>query len=164
MSESKVNDLVARFPVYDVLAFVSYLLGSMGLNGFVRVPFLSAEGSASELYSSRMDRGTKTIATGTNRPYELVPNETEFKGQLFVLLEDTVLNWKLGEPRSLGGQRTLGDKWLDGNKERMDEKTQSEFIGQYVVERFKSISILGGYKSKGFGRIQVGMDEVTSPE
>jgi len=132
-----------------------YFWGSMGLNGFVKVPFLYAEGSGSELYSSRIDRGTKTVMTGTNRPYELVPDGTIFEGQLIVLLEDTVLNWKLGEPRNLGETRTLGDKWLDGNKGKMEEKNQLDFVNKYIIERLKNINILGGYKSKGFGTIQV---------
>jgi CRISPR/Cas system CSM-associated protein Csm3 (group 7 of RAMP superfamily) len=127
----------------------------MGLNGFLKVPFLYADGSASELYSSRIDRGTKTIMTGTNRPYELVPDGSVFEGQLIVLLEDTVLNWKLGEPRNLGETRTLGDKWLDGNKGKMDEINQSDFIKTYIIDRLKTINLLGGYKSKGFGIIQI---------
>jgi CRISPR/Cas system CSM-associated protein Csm3 (group 7 of RAMP superfamily) len=132
---------------------ICYLLGSMGLNGFVKIPFLYAEGSATELYSSRMDRGTKTVATGANRPYELVPDGTVFTGDLVVMLEDTVLEWKLGEPRKLGEARTLGDKWLEGKKGAMDEKAQADFINTYIIERLKSINLLGGYKSKGFGKI-----------
>lgn len=109
---------------------VCYLLGSMGLNGFVKVPFLFAETSTAELYSSRMDRATKTIAHGTNRPYELVPDGTVFEGALTVLLEDTVLGWKLGESRNLGEARTLGDKWLEQEK-----KTQEDFIKAYIIDR-----------------------------
>lgn len=129
---------------------VCYLLGSMGLNGFVKVPFLYADSSASELYSSRIDRATKTIAQGTNRPYELIPDGTIFKGTLSVLLDDSVLNWKLGEPRNLGEARTLGDEWLKTQK-----KTQDEFIKAYIIDRLKAIKVLGGYKSKGFGTVDI---------
>lgn len=129
---------------------VCYLLGSMGLNGFVKVPFLYADTSSSELYSSRIDRATKTIARGTNRPYELVPDGTVFKGTLSVLLEDTILNWKLGEKRNLGEARTLGDKWLE-----VEKKTQDEFVNAYIIERLKAVKILGGYKSKGFGTVEI---------
>lgn len=129
---------------------VCYLLGSMGLNGFVKVPFLFAETSTAELYSSRMDRATKTIAHGTNRPYELVPDGTVFEGTLTVLLEDTVLGWKLGESRNLGEARTLGDKWLEQEK-----KTQEDFIKAYIIDRLTSIKVIGGYKSKGFGAVEI---------
>lgn len=132
---------------------VCYLLGSMGLNGFIKVPFLYADTSASELYSSRIDRATKTIAQGTNRPYELVSDGTVFKGTLTVLLEDTILNWKLGEPRDLGETRTLGDKWVEGKK--LDEKAQEDFIKTHIIERLEAIKVIGGYKSKGFGTVEI---------
>ncbi|MFQ5963848.1 MAG: RAMP superfamily CRISPR-associated protein [Candidatus Scalinduaceae bacterium] len=134
---------------------VCYLLGSMGLNGFVKVPFLYAETSINELYSSRIDRATKTISRGSNRPYELVPDGSVFNGTLTVLLEDTILNWKLGESRNLGEARTLGDKWLEDNKGKVNNKKQEEFISMYILERLKSINVLGGYKSKGFGLVQI---------
>lgn len=132
-----------------------YLLGSMGLNGFVKVPFLYADTSATELYSSRVDRATKTIAHGTNRPYELVPDATVFKGAVNVILEDTVLGWKLGVPRKLGEAKTLGDKWLETEK-----KTQDEFIKTYIIDRLKAIKVLGGYKSKGFGAVNIEVEEI----
>ena len=136
---------------------VCYLLGSMGLNGFVKVPFLYADVSAMELYSSRMDRATKTIAHGTNRPYELVPDNVAFTGILTVLLEDTVLGWQIGKTRNLGEQRTKGDKWLE-----TERKSQDEFISTYVIERLKAIKVLGGYKSKGFGKVEISVSQVRS--
>jgi len=131
---------------------VCYLLGAMGLNGFLRVPFLYAETSTTELYSARIDRATSTVATGTNRPYELVPDGTIFSGVGTILLEDTVLNWKIAEPRKLVGD-TLGDMWLKEGK--LEVKNQEEFIHKFVFDRLKSIRIIGGYKSKGFGAIEV---------
>jgi len=133
---------------------VCYLLGSMGLNGFVKVPFLYANTSATELYSSRIDRATKTVpnikGAGANRPYELVPDGTVFAGTLTVLLEDTVFGWKLGESRNLGEARTLGDKWLE-----LEKKTQEDFIKAYIIDRLTSIKVIGGYKSKGFGAVEI---------
>lgn len=137
---------------------VCYLLGAMGLSGFVRVPFLYADVSVNELYSSRIDRATMTIAKGTNRPYELVPDDTDFKGTMTVLLEDSVVNWKIGEPRDLGEVRTRGDEWLVANKGKVDDKFQEEFIKTYITDRLTAIKIIGGYKSKGFGSIEVSVD------
>ncbi len=129
---------------------VCYLLGSMGLNGFVKVPFLYADTSTSELYSSRIDRATKTVAHGTNRPYELIPDGTIFKSTLTVLLEDTVLGWKIGEKRHLGEARTLGDKWLE-----TERKNQNDFVKIYILDRLTNIRVIGGYKSKGFGTVDI---------
>ncbi len=133
-----------------------YLLGAMGLPGFVKVPFLYAEGGADELYSSRIDRATKTVASGTNRPYELVPDGTIFIGKLTVLMEDTVLGWKLGEPRRLSEERTLGDRWLEINE---GKKETEELIKTYIIDRLQNIKTLGGYKSKGFGLVTISVTE-----
>lgn len=132
-----------------------YILGAMGLNGFVRVPFLFEVSTikTDELYSARMDRATKTVMEGTNRPYELVPKETEFKGEMVVTTEDTLLGWKLGESRPLK-DRTDGDKWLAGNT--ID---QESFIKIYITDRLEAIPILGGYKSKGFGQVKISVQK-----
>lgn len=132
-----------------------YLLGSMGLNGFVKVPFLYAEATAEELYSSRMDRATKTVVRGTNRPYELVPDGIAFTGLMSIVLEDSILGWKLGEPRNLGEARTLGDQWIQDNKGGMNDGKQEEFAKTYILDRFRAVNILGGYKSKGFGKVEI---------
>lgn len=127
-----------------------YLLGAMGLEGFIRVPFLVAEVAHGKLYSSRIDRATRTVAERTNRPYELVPMDTKFKGTLEVLVQDDLLGWRLGSPRSLG-DRTSGDKWLQNGKNLSAE----EIIQTVILDRLQAIRLLGGYKSKGFGRVKI---------
>jgi CRISPR/Cas system CSM-associated protein Csm3 (group 7 of RAMP superfamily) len=129
---------------------VCYLMGTMGLIGFVRVPFLFTDISANELYAARIDRAVKSVVEGTNRPYQLVPNGTKFIGELQIIIEDTVLGWKLGEPRPLLKNETKGDKWLEGIT-----LTQDQIIEDYILDRLKAINLLGGYKSKGFGQIKI---------
>ncbi|MBC7265286.1 MAG: hypothetical protein H5T64_13165 [Chloroflexi bacterium] len=124
-----------------------YLLGAQGLVGFVRVPFLVSDVTPEELYSARIDRSTSTVARGTNRPYQLVPTGAIFKGTFYVTLEDTVLGWRLGEPRPLDGE---GDAWLKTNA-----PSQEQLIKEFITDRLASIYLLGGYKSKGFGRVQI---------
>ena len=126
-----------------------YLLGAMGLNGFVRVPFLYAEISPEELYSARIDRMRNTVVEGTNRPYQLIPANTKFTGNLVIISEDPVTGWKVGKPRPLN-DKTLGDKWLEGGSLQAEE-----LINTYIIKRLENIRILGGYKSKGFGQIKV---------
>ena len=131
-----------------------YLLGAMTLPGFVRVPFLLAEGGSNELFSLRLDRATRAVPQvgrgGPTRTYELVPQGTIFTGILYVSLEDSVSGWRLGEPRPLGEQRTKGDKWLEGQT-----SNQEDFLKEFVLDRLLAITTIGGYKSKGFGRIEV---------
>lgn len=131
---------------------VCYLFGAQGLNGFVRVPFLFADVATSELYSARIDRASKTVATGTNRPYEIVPAETKFVGELSVLMEDSVLGWRIGLPRPLK-DRSLGDKWLAEKHYQPDE-----FLKEFIHERLVSINVLGGYKSKGCGKVELSVE------
>jgi len=126
-----------------------YFLGAMGLPGFVRVPFLYAELPPEELYSARIDRARNTVVEGTNRPYQLIPANTKFTGELVVMLEDPVTGWKIGESRPLN-DKTLGDKWLEGGNLQAEE-----LIDIYIIKRLENIKILGGYKSKGFGAIRI---------
>ncbi len=131
-----------------------YLLGGMTLPGFVRVPFLSAEGGSNELSGIRLDRATKTVPQvgrgGPFRSYELVPQGMSFTGMLYITVEDTVSGWRLGQPRRLGEPRSAGDKWLEGQNYNPDE-----FLKEFVLERLEAIKVIGGYRSKGFGRIEI---------
>lgn len=130
-----------------------YLLGAQGLVGFVRVPFLilKSDQASAALYSGRIDRATGTISQGTNRPYELVPAGTAFGGTLTVLLSDDLRGWKLGQPRWLEGDRQgTPDPWLESG-----EWNAERIIEELIVQRLKAIQGLGGYRSKGFGQVQV---------
>ena len=132
---------------------VCYLLGANGLNGFVRVPFLSSKITADELYSASIDRATGTVKHGTNRPYQILPDGTVFTGTLVVTLENSILDWSLGESRPLK-DHTEGDVWLEhGNW------TQEKMLKELVVDRIENISLLGGFKSKGCGVVEIKIKE-----
>jgi CRISPR/Cas system CSM-associated protein Csm3 (group 7 of RAMP superfamily) len=133
-----------------------YLLGAMGMPGFVRVPFLYSDAAADDLYSASLDRATGSVRRGTNFPYELVPEGATFTGRLAVLTEDTLLGWRLGEAREFANGRTQ-DAWL-----RKSSLASDELIRDYVVARLASIGLLGGYKSKGFGDVTVEVREAAS--
>jgi|Deesub1362A_J573_1020465.scaffolds.fasta_scaffold01072_7 CRISPR/Cas system CSM-associated protein Csm3 (group 7 of RAMP superfamily) len=134
---------------------VCYMLGAQGLVGFVRVPFLFADISSDELYSARIDRATGVVAKGTNRPYQIVPDNTNFEGVLSVILKDEFLGWELGKPRPLTDQ-TKGDAWL----QRETEWTAESILNELIVNLIKSINILGGYKSKGCGKVEIDIKEI----
>lgn len=143
-----------RYEGAHAICPVCYLLGANGLNGFVRVPFLTSQVKADELYSASIDRAVGTVKEGTNRPYQIIPEDTEFNGVLAVIFENDILGWRLGKPRPLK-EETKGDLWLEGNS-----WSGEKIINELVVDRIKNISMLGGFKSKGCGAIRIGVKEM----
>ena len=128
---------------------VCYLLGAQGLTGFIQVPFLTTAQQPDELYSGRIDRAKGTIAHGTNRPYEFVRGGTVFKGTLTVLLSDDVRGWTFGQPRHPKENRTP-DRWLESG-----QWDAQRTLDELVVKRLEAIGIIGGYRSKGFGLVEL---------
>jgi len=94
---------------------------------------------------------------GTNRPYQLIPPESKFGGELEIIIRDEVLGWELGRPRPLG-EATAGDLWLaDGSG-----WSQERILKELVEDRLKGIGTLGGYRSKGFGGVKIELSEKPS--
>lgn len=133
---------------------VCYVLGAMGLVGFVSVPFLFSEAPRGELYSSRLDRVSRTVVHGSNRPYQLAPQESKFVGEIEVLLKDDLLGWEFGKMRPVGNAQA--DAWL----QKLDDIEQNKLVRALVTERVERISGLGGYRSKGFGRVKMSVSEI----
>ena len=133
---------------------VCYFLGANGLEGFIKVPFLYAEAAVDELYSANIDRVTQTVKQGTNRPYQLVPDGTIFKGTLTVIIRDTVRDKELGKARTLK-DKTGGDAWLAGNP-----PSKEKLLKEFVTDRLENIKTIGGYKSKGFGKVEIKIKEL----
>lgn len=136
---------------------VCYLLGAPGLNGFLRVPFLYSDVSAGELYSARIDRAKGIVAEGTNRPFQVVPDGTVFKGDLTVVRKDFVRGLEFGKPRILK-EVTKGDKWLE-----LGEWTPEKIASELILNRLKNIKLLGGFKSKGCGEVKINVSLITVP-
>lgn len=127
-----------------------YLLGCQGLIGFVSVPMLKASNAiAHQLYSARIDRATGTVTEGANRPYQFVPAGAEFTGMLYVIKRDNHLNWTLGRPRELS-RDTQGDLWLQNST-----MEPAQILSEFVESRFPEITRIGGFKSKGFGAVEI---------
>jgi len=142
------------YPSAHGICPICYLLGAQGLTGFLQVPFLVAEEQADALYSGRMDRARGTIAHGTNRPYELVREGTEFKGILTVLISDDLRGWTFGKPRYLVTGQTP-DRWLESG-----EWAAERILDELIVKRLQAIGALGGYRSKGFGQAKITVEKV----
>jgi len=140
---------------------VCYLLGAMGLVGFVNVPFLFTDVRYEGLYSTRLDR-VSFASMGGNRPYQLVPPQTVFEGTLEVLVKDDFLGWELGKPRPLK-EIPNADEWLKESKPNNEESWNSDYILKVMIkERLEAIQRLGGYRSKGFGKVKIEVKEIQS--
>jgi len=124
-----------------------YFLGAQGLAGFVRVPYLYSEIVPEMLYSVRIDRAIGVVREKTNRNYQLISDNTKFIGKIEVLLSDPVKDWEIGKPRPQIGEL---DNWLRGNK-----WTQESLLNEFILERIRAIDSLGGFKSKGFGKVTI---------
>jgi len=127
-----------------------YLLGAMGLIGFVQVPYLYlvSEDDIEEVYQNRRDRATDTVAHGANRTMQAIPQSAVFSGELEVLLRDEIRDWTLGRDRRL---KAFRDEWLEGNPYR----DQAAFIKEFILDRLEAIPRMGGMISKGFGGVQI---------
>lgn len=130
---------------------VCYLLGATGVSGFVRVPYLYTDVAPEELYAVRIDRATNVVREKTNRDYQIIKDGTKFEGELEILIKDSRRNWTLGEKRSIGKEARgfYGDSWLNErwNAERI--------IKELIKERLEDINILGGFKSRGCGKVEI---------
>lgn len=136
---------------------ICYLLGASGLVGYVNIPFLfSNVRLEEELYSASLDRATQTIRGSANRPYQIVPPDVEFIGTMEVIIEDTLLGWSLGKKRPLV-EHPNADIWLESTK--TGPWTQEKVIKELLIDRLESIDRIGGYRSKGCGKVKIAVEE-----
>lgn len=137
----------------DYICPVCYLLGAQTLHGFIRVPFLLPVKGQQEidvlLYSIREDRAKGGAAKGSNRGWYVVNPGIKFEGYAEILMKDELRDWTFGAKREKLKYRWL-DKWLDDNQWNV-EKIKIELI----KGRLEGSIVLGGYKSKGCGKVEI---------
>jgi CRISPR/Cas system CSM-associated protein Csm3 (group 7 of RAMP superfamily) len=140
----------------DYICPACYLLGAQTLHGFVRVPFLLPAAGQTELdtllYSIREDRAKGGAAKGSNRGWYVVEPGIVFKGNLEILQSDPIRSWEFGKKRT-GLKYHWVDKWLDDAT-----WTEAEIKAKLIKQCMESISVLGGYKSKGCGKVRITVD------
>jgi CRISPR/Cas system CSM-associated protein Csm3 (group 7 of RAMP superfamily) len=143
---------------------VCYFLGANGLNGFVRVPYLYTESRPEELYSVRTDRATATVVERTNRNYQIIADNIIFEGTLEILTEDSINGWTLGRMREIQDSSRL-DIWLNETSKKYNKKfielSKDELISEFILERLIGKNILGGFKSKGCGKVEITVNKLT---
>jgi len=141
----------------DSICPVCYLLGAQGLIGFVRVPYLYTDTRPEDMYAVRIDRGTGVVSEKTNRDFQIIADKIEFKGILEVILNDTSKRWDFGKPRIVDHEQGLGvnDAWL-----KKDGWTQDKIIKEFIIDRLQTIQLMGGFKSKGCGKVKISVTEI----
>lgn len=137
---------------------VCYFLGANGLPGFVRVPYLYTENRPEELYSLRIDRAKSTGVDKTNRDYQIMADNISFKGVLEVATKDTITGWELGKARKVQDGAKL-DAWLDivsiKYNKKFSDLSADELIEEFMSDRLSGENIIGGFKSKGCGKVKI---------
>ena len=133
-----------------------YLLGAQGLIGFVRVPYLYTNTTPEEMYAVRIDRATGVVSEKTNRDFQIIADGIEFNGVLEVVVKDSVKQWELGKTRIIDEKLGAGanDAWL-----KKGEWNADRIINELILERLKGINLLGGFKSKGCGKVEISVEE-----
>ena len=146
-----------EYPKTNSICPACYFLGANGLVGFVSIPFLYTDSPAELMYSVRIDRAKGTAADKTNRDYQILPQGTIFEGNIEIVLKDTVKGWELGKKRK-GLQKDV-DKWLDEKSvefgKKFSEMEKDELIKEFIKDRLKEITQIGGFKSKGAGKVKI---------
>ncbi len=134
---------------------VSYFLGANGLEGFIRVPnfFPSAGEWRIDQTRIRIDRQTKTAASGAIVTGEQVKPGTVFNGNLLLFQERQ--GAVFGRPRVLGG--TTLDLWLASWAEKDDAKRQLFLFNEILLPALNNLKFLGGQKSIGGGMVDVSL-------
>ncbi|MEG8946753.1 RAMP superfamily CRISPR-associated protein [Rosettibacter firmus] len=135
---------------------VCYFFGATGLMGFLRIPnFWPEEGEFRiDQTSIRIDRESGTAATGAIVTAEQVKPGTIFKGAMEIILQQNTLQF--GKAREIG--ETKVDLWLDGIASKPLEESQLLLINEILIPALNNVTILGGQKSKGAGKILIELD------
>jgi len=132
---------------------VCYLFGATGLMGFLRIPNFWPEVGEYRIdqTSIRIDRESGTAAHRALVKGEQVKPGTMFKGMLEIIAQQGT--FQFGKAREIGG--TNVDLWLNGIASKSVEETQLLLINEILIPALNNISVLGGQKSKGAGRVKV---------
>jgi len=132
---------------------VCYFFGAPGLMGFLRIPNFWPEMGEYKINQTniRIDRKSGTAASGAIVRGEQVKPGTIFKGILEIIAQQG--NFKFGRAREIG--EVTVDRWLNGTASKSLEETQLLLINELLIPALNNITVLGGQKSKGAGKVLV---------
>jgi CRISPR/Cas system CSM-associated protein Csm3 (group 7 of RAMP superfamily) len=143
--------------VENGLCPVCYFFGATGLMGFLRVPNFWPDAGEHRIdqTSIRIDRKSGTAATGALITSEQVKSGTCFRGTLEIIAKQE--GFEFGRARTIGGTKV--DQWLDGLSSKSIKDAQLLLINELLIPAMSNITVLGGQKSKGAGKVTVEFDE-----
>ncbi|HQA04186.1 MAG TPA: RAMP superfamily CRISPR-associated protein [Thermodesulfovibrio thiophilus] len=155
--EIKVEEDKVEIPKDVGLCPVCYLFGATGLMGFLRIPNFWPETGEYRIdqTSIRIDRESGTAATGAIVTGEQVKPGTIFKGTLEIVAQQGT--FQFGKAREIGG--TNVDLWLDGIALKPIEEAQLLLINEILIPALDNITVLGGQKSKGAGKVSIELNK-----
>lgn len=135
---------------------VCYFFGATGLMGFLRIPNFWPEVGEYRIdqTSIRIDRKSGTAATGAIVTGEQIKPGTIFKGTLEIVAQQKT--FQFGRAREIGGEKV--DLWLDGLSSKLIEEVQLLLINEILIPALNNITVLGGQKSKGAGKVLIEYD------
>lgn len=164
VDEGKIN-----YP-NDGICPVCYFMGAAGLPGFLRFTNFMTSERNSIIYQTniRLCRKTNTAATGAKVEQEQVKGNTVFHGSIEIVIEnpiDRLQGIMFGMPRIIKvneeNKQLELDKWLSNWGEGDKRKRIKTLIEEILIPSIQNIKELGGYKSRGAGRVTV---EVWKPD
>jgi len=136
---------------------VCYFFGATGLMGFLRIPNFWPETGEYKIDQTciRIDRESGTAATGAIVTGEQVKPGTVFKGTIEIVAQQRT--FQFGRAREIGGTKV--DLWLDGIAPKPIDKAQLLLINEILIPALNNITVLGGQKSKGAGKVSIELDK-----
>lgn len=132
---------------------VCYFFGATGLMGVLRISNAWSETGEHRLdqTSIRIDRKSGTAATGAILKGEQVKPGSIFRGTIEIIAKQG--NFEFGKPREIG--ETKIDRWLDGISSKSIDEIQLLLINKLLIPALNNITVLGGQKSKGAGKVSI---------
>lgn len=136
---------------------VCYFFGATGLMGFLYISNFWPEAGEYRIdqTSIRIDRKSGTAATGAIVTGEQVKPGTIFSGTLEIVAQQRT--FQFGRARDIGGTKI--DLWLDGITSKPIEEAQLLLINEILISALNNITVLGGQKSKGAGKVSIELNK-----
>jgi CRISPR/Cas system CSM-associated protein Csm3 (group 7 of RAMP superfamily) len=135
----------------DTICPVCYFMGSGGIMGFLRIgnSYPTSEGNIVDHTNIRIDRRSGTAAGKAKVDIEHVKSGVKFRGVIEAVFS-TPQGFEFGEPRRIGDM--VIDKWLGNWK---NDNKREFLLEQVLIPALENIAELGGYKSKGAGKVNL---------